>query len=82
MSEGKRDGGAGTQIWLQVNGRKRWVREGTTITGLLEQLDFEPALVVVERNREIVERKSYERTTLADGDSLELVHFVGGGTHR
>jgi thiamine biosynthesis protein ThiS len=64
---------------LQVNGEPRTVAEGTTAAGLLEQLNLLPALVVVERNREILPREALESTVLAPGDQLELVHFVGGG---
>jgi thiamine biosynthesis protein ThiS len=35
--------------------------------------------VVVERNRSIVPRDAYGSTLLAEGDALEIVHFVGGG---
>ncbi|TGV00349.1 sulfur carrier protein ThiS, partial [Mesorhizobium sp. M00.F.Ca.ET.186.01.1.1] len=35
--------------------------------------------VVVERNGEIIDRSLYEQTPIADGDRIEIVHFVGGG---
>ena len=35
--------------------------------------------VAVERNEEIVPRSIYAETSLASGDSLEIVHFIGGG---
>ncbi|NNM06001.1 MAG: sulfur carrier protein ThiS, partial [Gemmatimonadetes bacterium] len=41
--------------------------------------DLTPALVVVEMNREILDRGRYEDVVVAEKDSLELVHFVGGG---
>lgn len=66
-------------IELQVNGESREVPEGTTAAGLLEQLNLLPALVVVERNREILSREALASTRLEAGDQLELVHFVGGG---
>jgi len=53
--------------------------DGLNLTSLLEQLQIRPARVVVERNREIVPRESYETILLAEGDTLEIVHFVGGG---
>jgi thiamine biosynthesis protein ThiS len=46
---------------------------------LLERLDLTPELVVVERNREILERARLDRVTVAEGDAFEVVHFVGGG---
>jgi thiamine biosynthesis protein ThiS len=64
---------------LKINGEEREIADGLTVTALLEELKIRPARVVVERNREIVAREAYGITRLADGDTLELVHFVGGG---
>lgn len=66
-------------ITLTVNGEERTLPPGTTVLGLLESLDLVPGTVVVERNRRILPREQYDEVTLAEGDSLELVHFVGGG---
>ena len=64
---------------LKINGEEREIADGLTVTALLEELKIRPARVVVERNREIVAREAYGITRLADGDMLEIVHFVGGG---
>jgi len=64
---------------LKINGEEREIADGLTVTALLEELKIRPARVVVERNREIVAREAYGITRLADGDNLEIVHFVGGG---
>lgn len=64
---------------LQVNGEERTVPDGLTVRGLLVHLELVPELVVVERNREIVDRSRYDEVELEAGDRLELVHFVGGG---
>ncbi len=64
---------------LTLNGEPRTVAEGTTVGGLLQELELLPALVVVERNREIVPRDKVDAVILEPGDTLELVHFVGGG---
>ena len=45
---------------------------------LLTGLELDPRTVVVELNREIVRRPALESTTVRDGDTIELVHFVGG----
>lgn len=66
-------------VEVQLNGKPREIAGGLTVTGLLESLELHPGMVVVELNREILERDSYASTTVADGDQLELVHFVGGG---
>ena len=64
---------------LKINGEERQTADGLSLTGLLESLQIRPGRVVVERNREIVPRDSYGATMLAEGDILEIVHFVGGG---
>ena len=50
-----------------------------SLLDLLAHLGLDPRTVVVERNREIVRRTRLGHTALADGDAIELVHFVGGG---
>jgi len=64
---------------LKVNGEEKEFAEGLNLASLLEQLQIRPARVVVERNRNIVARDAYGTTLLAEGDTLEIVHFVGGG---
>lgn len=68
-----------TTIRVQLNGDDREIPAGQSVTELLESLDLRPELVVVERNREILKRDRYPEVTVEDGDTLELVHFVGGG---
>lgn len=69
----------GGQIRIRLNGRDHEVPAGLSVHSLLERLDLRPELVVVERNREILERASLGRTPVEEGDNLEVVHFVGGG---
>ncbi|NIP60106.1 MAG: sulfur carrier protein ThiS [Gemmatimonadetes bacterium] len=66
-------------IRVTVNGEERQIAAGLTVEALLRSLDLQPALVVVERNREILERDRYGDVEVEAGDVLELVHFVGGG---
>ena len=66
-------------IRVRLNGADREVASDLTVRGLLESLDLHPELVVVELNREILDRKTYADTPVREGDTLELVHFVGGG---
>jgi sulfur carrier protein len=68
-----------TNISIMVNGEPRETEAGRSVEALLEELGLQPRLVVVERNREILDRAAYADTRLAPGDVLELVHFVGGG---
>jgi thiamine biosynthesis protein ThiS len=67
------------ELQITVNGTDRRVPSPATLADLLTHLALDPRQVVVERNREIVRRARLAEVTLADGDSVELVHFVGGG---
>jgi sulfur carrier protein len=67
------------EINIRVNGDDRSVPNGLTAAGLLEHLGLHPRMVVVERNGEILRPEVLPGTAIADGDALELVHFVGGG---
>lgn len=69
----------GGAITVLVNGELRDLQAGLTITDLLTDLGLHPQLIVVELNREILDRADYAKTQVRDGDALELVHFVGGG---
>ncbi len=64
---------------IKINGEDREIDNGLTLTALLELLQIRPGRVVVERNRDIVPRDTYSATLINDGDTLEIVHFVGGG---
>jgi len=64
---------------IKLNGEDREVDNGLTLTALLDSLQIRPGRVVVERNRDIVPRDNYGATLIQDGDTLEIVHFVGGG---
>lgn len=52
-----------------------------TIADLVRELELAPEKVAVERNGAIVSRSTLAEAPLADGDTLEIVHFVGGGDH-
>ncbi|MGN7611291.1 sulfur carrier protein ThiS [Magnetococcales bacterium HHB-1] len=52
-----------------------------TITHLLKQLSFNPERVAVERNLEVVPRKTFSQVQLSENDKIEIVHFIGGGSH-
>jgi len=66
-------------VQVRLNGKTKQIERGLSVRGLLESLDLHPGMVVVELNREILERSRYEDTVVTEGDSIELVHFVGGG---
>jgi thiamine biosynthesis protein ThiS len=66
-------------IRVTVNGEPRDLPDGLSLLQLLEHFALDPRAVVVELNREIVRRAALEQTPVQAGDSVELVHFVGGG---
>jgi len=66
-------------IDVVVNGERRAVARGVTLLELLAGLELDPRAVVVEHNRTIVRRPRLGEVTVAPGDAIELVHFVGGG---
>ncbi|MBF0148105.1 MAG: sulfur carrier protein ThiS [Magnetococcales bacterium] len=64
---------------ITLNGEMTDLAESTTIAGLLERLGFDPARVAVERNLEVARRGTFAEIVLAEGDQVEVVHFIGGG---
>lgn len=66
-------------IPVRINGDEREVPAGMDVAGLLRHLELNPRLVVVEHNGEILRREALEGAAVRPGDTLELVHFVGGG---
>lgn len=63
---------------VKVNGALQDVT-GLTITEYLEKSNFNTARIAIELNEEFVPKAKYTEITLKDGDSLEVVSFVGGG---
>ena len=61
-----------------INGEHKQIKGGTLLD-LLDELELDPRAVVVEHNRKIVRRVGLADVTVAAGDAIELVHFVGGG---
>lgn len=64
---------------LTINGEERRVAEVATIGQLVAALALDTRKVAVERNLEIVPRSLHGATPVADGDRIEIVHFIGGG---
>lgn len=67
-------------ISLTLNGEARRFRAGATVADLVQDIGLDPAKVAVERNLEIVPRSTLAQVALAEGDTFEIVHFVGGGS--
>jgi len=69
-------------VRIQLNGDPFTIDGQATIATLLARLDIDPRRVAVERNFVIVKRDQYASTDVAEGDEIEIVNFVGGGSAR
>jgi sulfur carrier protein len=64
---------------IQLNGESLDLPDGETVAALLTRLELTGRRVAVELNLDIVPRSQHDQTTLNDGDSVEVVHAIGGG---
>ena len=64
---------------VKVNGESHELAAGTTLGDLIAELQLAPERLAIERNREVVRRACWAETEIAEGDQIEIVHFVGGG---
>jgi sulfur carrier protein len=62
-----------------LNGESQELGDARTVAELIAQLSLNGRRIAIEINREIVAREAYAERLLADGDEVEIVHFVGGG---
>ncbi len=66
-------------IELVVNGQVRRVLPDSTVAELLGEMEVVEDRVAVEMNGVVLDRRDFSRTTLKDGDRMEIIAFVGGG---
>ncbi|HXU80918.1 MAG TPA: sulfur carrier protein ThiS [Polyangia bacterium] len=69
-----------SEVRITVNGEARMASPGTSVAGLLASMGVDPARVAIERNQEVVPRRTWPEALLAEGDKIEIVSFVGGGS--
>ncbi len=67
-------------IQIHANGEARSLRRGTTVADLLRDLEIKTERVAVELNLEILDRAAFDRQVLNDGDRVEILGFIGGGS--
>jgi sulfur carrier protein len=67
------------RLEVTLNGEPYELPAPATVAALLARIGLDTRKIAVERNEEIVPRSAYAATMLAGGDSLEIVHFIGGG---
>jgi sulfur carrier protein len=69
-------------IALRVNGRPVELESPTPLLDYVARLGVDPRAIAVEVNGEILDRDTYAERVLADGDVVEIVRMVGGGTRE
>jgi thiamine biosynthesis protein ThiS len=67
-------------LTIRLNGEPFELDGPLTIAGLLVALKVDPRRVAVEHNVAVVKRAAYETTIVREGDEIEIVNFVGGGS--
>jgi len=67
-------------VRIQINGEQReFPQSSLSLNELIEKLSLPAQRIALEVNKMIVRRRDWEKTTVKDGDRIEIVHFVGGG---
>lgn len=70
----------GEKMKIWINGDRLEIpNEVTTVAELLSHFQLDQKVVIVEKNKQILQKELHAAETVAEGDQLELVHFVGGG---
>ena len=65
---------------IQINGEAREISDETTLAQLVSLLKLKPEQIAIEHNRTVVRRADWSNISLREDDTLEIVHFVGGGS--
>ncbi len=69
-------------VEILLNGESKKLPAGVTVAELIKDLELVPERLAVEYNLHILKKKHWAETALAQGDRIEIVHFVGGGAWR
>jgi sulfur carrier protein len=64
---------------VTINGERREIPDGLTVTAMLDHLNLAGKRIAIERNLDILPRAIWQHTAVQPNDSFEIVHFVGGG---
>ena len=62
-----------------INGEARTLDGVSTLAGLLDALELPKQRVAIELNKQVIRKQLWETTEVAENDTVEIVHFVGGG---
>jgi thiamine biosynthesis protein ThiS len=66
-------------VTITLNGERFELDSPMSVAALLAQLDIDPRRVAVEHNLNIIKRQTYPDALIGEGDTVEIVNFVGGG---
>lgn len=66
-------------VVITLNGERYEIDEPISVAGLLARLEIDPRRVAIEHNLTIIKRQTYPEVVVGEGDTLEIVNFVGGG---
>ncbi len=64
---------------LIVNGTEKFIESSANLIQLLKELEIDGSHIAVALNLQVIPRSNYEKTSIKDGDKIEIVHAVGGG---
>ena len=67
---------------ILVNGERRDAALGTTVADLLRELEIRADRVAVEVNLEVLDRQEFSQRGLREGDRIEIISFMGGGSEE
>ena len=67
-------------IKIRLNGKDNEIKSGMTVSDLLLKWKIRPELVTVEVNENILQKLDYESTAIKEGDNVEFVFYMGGGS--
>ncbi len=65
---------------VTLNGKPTTLADGATVRNLLDDLELAPVRVAVEINEDLVPRRTFDQAVIREGDTIEIVTFVGGGS--
>jgi thiamine biosynthesis protein ThiS len=68
------------KLRITLNGDAHELAGPLTVSDLLERLNIDPRRVAVERNLVVLKRDAFAQTAICEGDEIEIVNFVGGGS--
>ena len=67
-------------IKIKLNGKEQQIKDGLTVSDLLLKWKVRPELVTVEVNETILQKLDYDATRIKEGDNVEFVFYMGGGS--